>query len=145
MPSPKNHRKGSQEKARKVRPSSHDSRGGGFFAAKMLPKTRTLPELFAGRGSTEDAAALAAPMPKLTKLLLNVTIQRSLGAVRVVMPPEATAGDLITAALRQYEKEARLPLLRAGASGFDLHYSQFSLESKFSPSDALNLLIQFGN
>ncbi|KAL6537756.1 hypothetical protein OROHE_012383 [Orobanche hederae] len=42
----------------------------------------------------------------------------------------ATAGDLITAALRQYEKEPHLPLLHAGASGFDLHYSQYSsLES----------------
>lgn len=141
MPSPKNHRKGSQEKARKVRPSSYDSRGGGGFAEEMLPRTRTLPELFAGRGAAED---LAAPLPKLTKLLLNVTIQRSLGAVRVVLPQEATAGELITAALRQYEKEARLPLLRAGASGFDLHYSQFSLESKFS-TIRCSLLIQFRN
>ncbi|XP_047968722.1 uncharacterized protein At4g22758 [Salvia hispanica] len=120
MPSPKKHRKlGSSRKAR----SPHDLRG----AAEMPPTPRTVPDLLTGSGSAEAAAA--SP-PKLTKLLLHVTIQRSLGAVRVVMPPEATAEDLIVAALRQYEKEARLPLIRSSdASGFDLHYSQFSLES----------------
>ncbi|KAG6414778.1 hypothetical protein SASPL_122152 [Salvia splendens] len=120
MPSPKKHRKlGSQDKSRKGR-SSHDLRG----AAEIPPTPRTVPDLLTGSGSA------AVTPPKLTKLLLHVTIQRSLGAVRVVMPPEATAEDLIVAALRQYEKEARLPLIRSSdASGFDLHYSQFSLES----------------
>ncbi|XP_057805711.1 uncharacterized protein At4g22758-like [Salvia miltiorrhiza] len=129
MPSPKKHRKGCQEKSRKGR-TSHDLRGV-CLAAEMLPRPRTVPELLAGSGSAEDVVALGTPPPpKLTKLLLHVTIQRSLGAVRVVMPPDATAEDLIVAALRQYEKEARLPLIRSGdASGFDLHYSQFSLES----------------
>ncbi|KAG6413749.1 hypothetical protein SASPL_126463 [Salvia splendens] len=85
-----------------------------------------MPDLLTGSGSA------AVTTPKLTKLLLHVTIQRSLGAVRVVMAPEATTEDLIVTALRQYEKEVRLPLIRSSdASGFDLHYSQFSLESKF--------------
>ncbi|KAH6773062.1 hypothetical protein C2S52_004084 [Perilla frutescens var. hirtella] len=128
MPSPKSYRKGNQEKSRKGR-SSYDLRGG-WDAAEMLPRPRTVPELLSGRGSAEDVVALGTPPPRLTKLLLNVTIQRSLGAVRVVMPPEATAEDLIAAALRQYEKEARLPVLGScDAAGFDLHYSQFSLES----------------
>ncbi|KAG6383642.1 hypothetical protein SASPL_119453 [Salvia splendens] len=123
MPSPKKHRKlGSQDKSRKGR-SSHDLRGV-CLAAEIPPTPRTVPDLLTGSGSA------AVTPPKLTKLLLHVTIQRSLGAVRVVMPPEATAEDLIVAALRQYEKEARLPLIRSSdASGFDLHYSQFSLES----------------
>ncbi|KAL0369570.1 UNVERIFIED_CONTAM: hypothetical protein Sangu_0275100 [Sesamum angustifolium] len=99
----------------------------------MLPRPRTVPDLLAGRraggSSAEDVVALGT-QPKLTKLLLNVTIQRSLGAVKVLMPLEATVEDLIATALRQYAKEARLPVLPSGeASGFDLHYSQFSLES----------------
>lgn len=135
MPSPKSHRKGSQEKSSRKGRSSYDLRGG-WIAAEMLPRPRTVPDLLAGRGSAEDMVALGTPPPRLTKLLLNVTIQRSLGAVKVVMPLEATAEDLIAAALRQYDKEARLPLLRSGdASGFNLHYSQFSLESKFPIND----------
>ncbi|XP_042485005.1 uncharacterized protein At4g22758-like, partial [Macadamia integrifolia] len=63
-------------------------------------------------------------------LLLNVTIQGSLGAVQVVMSPESTVGDLITAAVRLYAKEARRPFLpTTDPADFDLHYSQFSLES----------------
>ncbi|KAK6163884.1 hypothetical protein DH2020_000748 [Rehmannia glutinosa] len=137
MPSPKNHRKGGgQEKNKKgklsEKASSFHGKGDGV-AAEMLPRPRTVPDLLAGRGtggsSAEDVAALGTP-PKLTKLLLNVTIQRSLGAVKVVMPLEATVEDLIVAALRQYAKEQRLPVLpSSNASGFDLHYSQFSLES----------------
>ncbi|KAL0417633.1 UNVERIFIED_CONTAM: hypothetical protein Sradi_1176800 [Sesamum radiatum] len=137
MPSPKNYRKGGhQEKNRKGRvpekASSFHGRGGGVAEA-MLPRPRTVPDLLAGRraggSSAEDVVALGT-QPKLTKLLLNVTIQRSLGAVKVLMPLEATVEDLIATALRQYAKEARLPVLPSGeASGFDLHYSQFSLES----------------
>lgn len=137
MPSPKNHRKGVQEKSKKGRLSGKASSfhgRGGWVASEMLPRPRTVPELLAGRGaggsSAEDVVALGTP-PKLTKLLLNVTIQRSLGAVKVVMPLEATAEDLIAAALRQYAKEARVHVLPSSeASDFDLHYSQFSLESK---------------
>ncbi|GFQ05624.1 uncharacterized protein at4g22758 [Phtheirospermum japonicum] len=136
MPSPKHHRKGGSEKNKRGRLSEKSSSfhgKGGLVAAEMLPRPRTVPDLLAGRGSAgssaEDVTALAMP-PKLTKLLLNVTIQRSLGAVRVVMPLEATVEDLIAAALRQYAKEQRLPALPStDASDFDLHYSQFSLES----------------
>ncbi|KAJ9677747.1 hypothetical protein PVL29_022621 [Vitis rotundifolia] len=45
--------------------------------------------------------------PRLTKLLLNVTVQRSLGPVQAVMSPDSTIGDLIAAALRQYVKKGR--------------------------------------
>ncbi|KAJ9685119.1 hypothetical protein PVL29_017231 [Vitis rotundifolia] len=58
-----------------------------------LRRLKTLPNLLSGRS--------------LTKLLLNVTIQRSLGPVQVVMSPNSTIGDLIMAALRQYAKEGR--------------------------------------
>lgn len=69
---------------------------------------------------------------KLTKLLLNVTIGRSLGPVQVVISSENTTGDLIKAALEIYAREKRRPLLpETDPHRFELHYSQFSLESKF--------------
>ncbi|KAL7115951.1 hypothetical protein ACP275_04G213000 [Erythranthe tilingii] len=136
MPSPKIHRKaGEKNKIKGMRKtlseksSSFHGRDDGVVAEMILRRPRTAPDLFAGRRSAEDAVAIGAPA-KLTKLLLNVTIHRCLGAVRVVVPLEATVEDLIAAALRQYAKEARLPVIPpGGASDFDLHYSQFSLES----------------
>ena len=47
------------------------------------------------------------------------------------MSPNSTIGDLIATALRQYAKEEwRLALPTTDPADFDLHYSQFSLESK---------------
>ncbi|XP_031125678.1 uncharacterized protein At4g22758-like [Ipomoea triloba] len=67
---------------------------------------------------------------KLTKVLLNVSFQNSLGPLRVVLSPENTVGDLITAAVEMYVKEKRRPLLPATHPGhYELHYSQFSLQS----------------
>ncbi|KAL7084863.1 hypothetical protein ACP275_14G248300 [Erythranthe tilingii] len=136
MPSPKCHRKGGLEKNKKgrlsERASSFHGRGGGVVVAEMLPRPRTVADLLAaGRSSGGSAADENMGRPqKLTKLLLHVTVQRSPGAVHVLLPPEATVDDLIAAAIRQYVKEARRPVIPAdGASGFDLHYSQFSLES----------------
>ncbi|KAG8382359.1 hypothetical protein BUALT_Bualt05G0069100 [Buddleja alternifolia] len=68
--------------------------------------------------------------PQLTKLLINVNIQNSLGPIQVVMSPEKTVAELTTAAISIYVKEKRRPLLRSNDPGcFELHYSQFSLES----------------
>ncbi|KAF9591120.1 hypothetical protein IFM89_002075 [Coptis chinensis] len=93
----------------------------------ILRRPKTDPDLLSNR---KLAGMLSETMPKLTKLLLNVTIERSLGAVHVVMSPESTVGDLIAAAVRQYNKEGRRPFLSTTeASHFDLHYSPFSLES----------------
>ncbi|GFP97274.1 hypothetical protein PHJA_001871500 [Phtheirospermum japonicum] len=76
-----------REKLSEKSSSFHDK--GGMVAAEMLPRSRTLPDLLT-ESSGEDVTALVMH-PKLTMLLLNVTIQRSLGAVREVMPLEATA------------------------------------------------------
>lgn len=66
-----------------------------------------------------------------TKLLIKVTMMGSLGPVQVLMTMESTVGDLIAEAVRLYVKEGRRPILPSKeASCFDLHYSQFSLESK---------------
>ncbi|CAK9150517.1 unnamed protein product [Ilex paraguariensis] len=136
MPNTKSHRRGHEEKNRKGRlaekaSSFHGRTGGGM--GDMLPRPRTVPDLKGGRTTTGVGSAQGTP--KLTKLLLNVTIQRSLGAVQVIMSPESMVGDLIAAAVRQYVKEDRRPVLASSdPEGFDLHYSQFSLESKLSLS-----------
>ncbi|XP_050215206.1 uncharacterized protein At4g22758 [Mercurialis annua] len=93
-----------------------------------LRRPNTVPDLLGGR-SMSAGASFTEARPKLTKLLLNVTVQGSVGAVQVLMSPESTVGELITATMKQYMKEGRRPIISADASEFDLHYSQFSLES----------------
>lgn len=69
----------------------------------------------------------------MTKILVNVTVKGAVGTMHVLVSTESTVGELVAAAVRQYEKEGRRPLLpTADPDGFDLHYSQFSLESKQS-------------
>ncbi|KAD2262710.1 hypothetical protein R6Q59_011691 [Mikania micrantha] len=105
--------------------------------AGKLTRPRTVPNLISGR-----SVVVTEPMrlPKLTKLLIKVTIQRSLGPVHVLISPESTVGGLIAAALRQYSKEGRRPVFPSiDPSGFDLHYSQFSLQS-LSPDATLKEL-----
>ncbi|KAL4182470.1 hypothetical protein AMTRI_Chr11g93440 [Amborella trichopoda] len=113
---------------------------GGGGDRTMLRRPSTQPDLIAGRRKSEielwGSEGAAAP-PRLTKLLVNVTVQRSLGAVQVVAVPESTVGELVAAAVRQYVKEGRRPLLReTDPAGFDLHYSQFSLE-RLDPNEKL--------
>ncbi|KAL0312749.1 UNVERIFIED_CONTAM: hypothetical protein Sradi_5674200 [Sesamum radiatum] len=67
-----------------------------------------------------------------TKVLINVNIQNSCGAVQVVMPPGSTVRELTKAAIGIYVRDKRRPLL--GSSDpecYELHYSQFSLESEY--------------
>ncbi|KFK36624.1 hypothetical protein AALP_AA4G148000 [Arabis alpina] len=91
-----------------------------------LRRPKTLPELFS-KGQTIGGGTEVSTPPRLTKLLLNVTVQGSLGALQIIISPESTVSDLIDAAIRLYVKEARRPFLPE--SRYDLHYSQFSLES----------------
>ncbi|XP_058108461.1 uncharacterized protein LOC131251633 [Magnolia sinica] len=99
-----------------------------------LRRPRTVPDLLSGRIPESPPAGGSAtegfvPL-RLTKLLLNVTVQRSLGAVQVVMSPDSTVGELVREAVRVYGREGRRPLLpTTDPAGFGLHYSQFSLES----------------
>ncbi|GAA0155122.1 hypothetical protein LIER_38026 [Lithospermum erythrorhizon] len=144
MPSPRNHRKVTGEEknitTKKVKPvyraSSFHGQDSGAVR-EMMRRPRTVPNLLIHGG----AAAPTLPElhqiyheheepKKLPKLLLNVTIQRSLGPVHVVMLPDSSVGELIAAAVHLYVKEARRPVLSSvDPAGFDLHYSQFSLES----------------
>ncbi|KAK9127645.1 hypothetical protein Syun_016442 [Stephania yunnanensis] len=130
MPNPS--RNGRNSTAEKNMPPSE--RSASFHFHERLParpallrRPKTDPDLFSGRKMTAEAAA-AAPRP--TKLLVNVTLQGSLGAVHVIMSLDSTVEELIAAALRLYKKEARRPLLQTDdPSRFDLHYSSFTLES----------------
>ncbi|XVE57759.1 hypothetical protein DITRI_Ditri04bG0115500 [Diplodiscus trichospermus] len=77
---------------------------------------------------------------RLTKLLLNVNIESSLGPVHVVMLSENTVDDLIKVAIEIYVKEKRRPLLEeTDPKHFQLHYSQFSLESLKPEEKLINL------
>lgn len=145
MPSPKSHRRGHDDRNQNRRGGRLSERSSSFHgqspmaATSQMRRPKTLPDLL-GHGSSRNslggATAIALPsdgLPKLTKLLLNVTMQGSVGAVQVVIPPESTVNDLVAAAVRQYTKEGRRPILpTTDASKFDLHYSQFCLESKKS-------------
>lgn len=92
---------------------------------RKLWRPRTVPDLISGSVSPDVFR------PKLTKLLLNVTVQRSLGPLQILISPESTVSDLVSDTLRQYSKEGRRPILSSlDPSFFGLHYSQFSLESK---------------
>ncbi|CAN0916646.1 Uncharacterized protein At4g22758 [Linum grandiflorum] len=94
-------------------------------ADPKLRRPKTLPDL---RRNLAAGSVDIKPL-KLTKLLLNVTVQGSVGAVQVLASPESSVGDLISIVVRQYNKEGRRPVIAADCSRFDLHYSQFSLES----------------
>ncbi|KAH7513597.1 hypothetical protein JRO89_XSUnG0172100 [Xanthoceras sorbifolium] len=86
-----------------------------------------------GKLTPPPAAENGGSTQKLTKLLLNVNIERSLGPVQVVTSTEKRVSDLIKAAVEIYVKEKRRPLLKeSDYNSFQLHYSQYSLESAFS-------------
>ncbi|XP_076960841.1 uncharacterized protein At4g22758-like [Bidens hawaiensis] len=108
---------------------------------KNSPKKARLTEKWMPfNGRVAEDIAVEFTRPKLTKLLLKVTVQRSLVPMNVLISPESTVGDLIAAALRQYSKEGRRPVFPTiNPPGFDLHYSQFCLE-RLSPDEKLNEL-----
>ncbi|KAK1301195.1 hypothetical protein QJS10_CPB13g01694 [Acorus calamus] len=103
---------------------------------ERLRRPRTQPDLMAphGRFSPENTSPVSARKVP-AKVLVNVTVQRSLGPLHVVASTEWTVGELVAAAVRQYVKEGRRPALPESpaaadpSDAFGLHYSQFSLES----------------
>lgn len=71
---------------------------------------------------------------RLTKLLVNVTVDRSLWPVHLVLDADATVADLVRAAVAAYVREGRRPPLQTGTpadatDGFELHLNKYSLES----------------
>ncbi|CAJ1943486.1 unnamed protein product [Sphenostylis stenocarpa] len=104
------------------------------FSGKDPPSSRRPEKHWSGgRGL---ALTLKAPLEnserglRASKVLVNVSIEKCVGAVQVVMSPEGTVADLIKAALAIYEKEKRRPFLENNdPKCYDLHYSSFALES----------------
>ncbi|KAJ8526829.1 hypothetical protein K7X08_029306 [Anisodus acutangulus] len=91
-------------------------------------------------GNAMTARGAGEKQHKLTKLLMNVIIQNSLGPVHLVMSPENTVGELIKSAIEIYVKEKRRPLLTSSDPlCYELHYSQFSLESLKTQEKLVNL------
>lgn len=162
---PRNLRRRQDERAggaRKSPPLTHRSasfHGRTTVAAstvehRQMQRPKTQPDLLAGgrRGmaaSPEEKSlgrggdrSFEAERRMPAKVLVNVTVQRSLGPVQVMASTEWTVGDLVEAALRQYVKEGRRPPLpTTKPSAFGLHYSQFSLE----PLDLKEKLIGLGS
>lgn len=135
MPTSKSHRRGVPEEKNRRGKLTHKSSSfhgqSPFAIAEELRRPKTVPNLVPYQNAVGTPPPQQEGRPRLTKLLLNMTIQGSLGPVQVVMTPESTVSDLIAAAVRLYAKECRRPILpTTDPSMFDLHYSQFSLESK---------------
>ncbi|XP_068651088.1 uncharacterized protein At4g22758-like isoform X1 [Aristolochia californica] len=94
------------------RPGSHSKLLNTLVAGSAAPKSQEIAN------------------QRLTKLLLNVTVQQSLGPVHAVISPESKVSDLIKAAVEMYVREGRRPLLtETDPRAYELHYSQFSLDS----------------
>lgn len=68
------------------------------------------------------------------KLLVNVTVARSIGPLRALLSKDATVEDAIKAILVLYAKEGRKPLLSNDPASFGLHYSQFCINC-LNPGD----------
>lgn len=121
-------------KSKNARLSDKSMSFNGHAAEDMVGKLRrpkTVPDLIS------NVSSMDMLRPKLTKLLLKVTVQRSLGPVQVIISPNSSVRDLVADALRQYSKEGRRPILSSlDPSEFGLHYSQFSLQS-LEPDDKL--------
>lgn len=93
-----------------------------------IRRPKTVPDLLSYRSNVLPVAEGLPRQPP--KLLLKVTVLGSLGPVQILMKPESTVGDLVETAVRQYINEARRPILPSRfGSDFELHFSQFSLES----------------
>uniref|UniRef100_A0A7C8YYV7 DUF7054 domain-containing protein n=1 Tax=Opuntia streptacantha TaxID=393608 RepID=A0A7C8YYV7_OPUST len=78
---------------------------------------------------------------RVRKLLVKVTVERSVGPVQVVMSAEDTVADLINAVVELYKREKRRPLMSeiGDPTCFELHYSPFNLECLKMEEKLVNL------
>ncbi|ESW27594.1 hypothetical protein PHAVU_003G215600 [Phaseolus vulgaris] len=104
------------------RPEKHWN-GGGFAVTLKVPV---------------DSSSESFSRP--SKVLVNVSMEKCVGAVQVVISLEDTVADLIKAALASYKKEKRRPFLKNNNSKcYDLHYSSFALQSLKVDEKLMNL------
>eukprot|EP01018_Ginkgo_biloba_P018205 Gb_23758 [translate_table: standard] len=134
------------------RPFSHGEGEKGSEASKLkrMRRPKTHPELLhRGEKPVSERSLVSETRPhgsmkKLqetlafnsSKLLVNVTVLQSIGALRVLLPEDTTVHDVIKAALVLYAKEGRRPLLSTDPTSFGLHYSQFCMDS-LNPKDRI--------
>ena len=84
------------------------------------------------------AALSERPAPRLTWLLLNVTVEQSLWPVHVLLAADATMANLVRAAVTAYAAEGRRPPLPADdsatdtAARFELHLSKYVLDGTYT-------------
>ncbi|KAH9622233.1 hypothetical protein KSS87_013050 [Heliosperma pusillum] len=77
---------------------------------------------------------------RLTKVLVKVTVQGSVGPVQLVMSPETSVVALMKAVLEVYTQHKRRPVMaQITPSCFELHYSPFSFESLDEDEQLINL------
>ncbi|KAH9603183.1 hypothetical protein KSS87_018626 [Heliosperma pusillum] len=82
-----------------------------------------------GRISTAAEAKKGVAVSVIRKVLMNVSVQGSVGCVQVLVSLDSSVADLIMAVVLQYVKERRRPLVSPkDASHFDLHFSAFTLD-----------------
>jgi hypothetical protein len=113
------------------RPRTHpDLLSGRTCGSSAEKPIRDRSALVAGRGASGYADESVRKTP--AKVLLNVTVQRSMWPLQVMAFAEWSVADLVAIVLRQYVKEGRRPQLASvDPSTYGLHYSQFSLERKY--------------
>ncbi|KAK3224786.1 hypothetical protein Dsin_004648 [Dipteronia sinensis] len=115
-------------------------RRGGFIYVPARRRKTTTTTTSPPNNNNGGTGTGTGTVQRLTKLLLNVNIERSLGPVQVVTSPEKRVSDLIKAAIEIYVKEKRRPLLKhTDFKSFQLHYSQYSLESLKADEKLINL------
>ncbi|GJN03045.1 hypothetical protein PR202_ga20448 [Eleusine coracana subsp. coracana] len=119
----------------------------GSGAQRLLPKQRpkTQPDLLAGMRAGASSRSGSPPVGETemgrrrtpSKVLVSVSVQRSMWPLHVMASAEWRVADLVAAAVALYVKEGRRPQLpSADPADFGLHYSQFSLES-LDPSESV--------
>ncbi|TKW19505.1 hypothetical protein SEVIR_4G024500v4 [Setaria viridis] len=126
--------------------------GGGDPAAAEHPHClhHLLESVAPLRVAAEGAGATAPEADRrLTRLLVNVTVDRSLWPVHLVLSADATVADLVRAAVAAYVREGRRPPIHQhpggaaeggdAADGFELHFSKYSLESLRPEEKVLDL------
>ncbi|KAE8774291.1 hypothetical protein D1007_53313 [Hordeum vulgare] len=91
------------------------------------------------------AALSERPAPRLARLLVNVTVERSLWPVHVLLGADATVADLARVAVATYAAEGRRPPLPAddgstdAAARFELHLSKYVLDALDPEEKVLDL------
>ncbi|KAH7577305.1 hypothetical protein JRO89_XS01G0234000 [Xanthoceras sorbifolium] len=71
---------------------------------QQLPLRRPIPFLDSNLSNGSPTPLSQEPVPKLTKLLVNVTIQGTFRAIKLVMSTENTVADLVAAVLSKEKK-----------------------------------------